>query len=100
MCVEIEKINTECVSYRNMIQGKKADLYNVGRFIRVLLEDEHGRSVRVDVVLLEQVSRLRQTLIHVAKLHIVFISKRGQLWRNSSQRSHLTTHTISNRVST
>lgn len=63
---------------------KKIYLYDVGRFIRVLLEDEHGWSVSVDVVLLEQVGRLGQTLVHVAKLHIVLIGKRSQLWRNSS----------------
>lgn len=71
---------------------KKINLYNVSWFFCVLLEDEHGRSISVDVVLLEQVGSLRQTLVHVAKLHIVLIGKRSQLWRNGSL-SHFITHT-------
>lgn len=56
-------------------------LYNVSRLVSVLFEDEHGWSIGVNIELFLQIGRLWQSLVHVAKLQVVLISKGCQLQR-------------------
>lgn len=60
---------------------KRKSLYldYVCRLVSALFEDQHGRSVGVDVELLLQVDRLRQALVHVAKLQVVFVGESCEL---------------------
>lgn len=60
---------------------KRKSLYldYVRRLVSALFEDQHGRSVGVDVELLLQVDRLRQALVHVAKLQVVFVGESCEL---------------------
>lgn len=51
-------------------------LYNISRLVSVLLEDQHGRSVSVNVKPFLQFGRLRKALVHITKLQVVLISKR------------------------
>lgn len=50
-------------------------LYNVCRLVSVLFEDQHCRSVGIDVELFLQIGRLRQALVHVSKLQVVLVGK-------------------------
>lgn len=54
----------------------------VSRLVSALLEDQHGRSVGVDVELLLQVDRLRQALVHVTKLQVVLVGEGCELQRH------------------
>lgn len=56
-------------------------LYNVSGLVYVLFEDQHGWSVSVNIELFLQIGGLRKALVHIAKLQVVLISKRCQLWR-------------------
>lgn len=51
-------------------------LYDISRLVGVLLEDQHGRRVSVNVKPFLQFSRLRQALVHITKLQVVLVSKR------------------------
>lgn len=54
-------------------------LYYVCRLVSVLFEDQHSRSVGVDVELFLQIGRLRQALVHVSKLQVVLVGKGCEL---------------------
>lgn len=56
-------------------------LYNVGRLVNVLFEDQHSWSISVNIELFLQIGSLREALVHIAKLQVVLISKSCQLWR-------------------
>lgn len=56
-------------------------LDNVCGLVNVLFEDQHGWSVRVNIKLFLQIGGLCKALVHIAKLQVVLISKRCQLWR-------------------
>lgn len=62
-----------------MQRRTRLHLYDVCRFLRVLLEQEHGRSIRVDVEPLYHLRGLGQTHIYITKAHVVFVGKRGEL---------------------
>lgn len=62
-------------------------LDDISRLVSALFEDQHGWSVGVDVELLLQVDRLRQALVHVAKLQVVFVGEGRELQREIRTRA-------------
>ncbi len=56
-------------------------LYDVGRLVNVLFEDQHGWSVSVNIELFLQIGGLCKALVHIAKLQVVLVGKSCQLWR-------------------
>lgn len=61
----------------------KTYLNDIGWFLNVLLEEEHGGGVAVDVELSEQALSLRQALVHISKADKVLVGKRRELWVKS-----------------
>lgn len=54
-------------------------LYDVCRFLCVLLKQEHGGGIRIDVKPLYHLRGLSQSHIYITKTHMVFVGKRGEL---------------------
>lgn len=54
-------------------------LYYVCRLVSILFEDQHGRSIGVDVELFLQIGRLWQALVYVSKLQVILVGKGCEL---------------------
>ena len=76
MCVCVRLCECVCVRLCEC-----ADLDDVRRFLCIFLEQQHGGGVGVDVELAQQAGRLGQTLVYVAKTHVVPEGKRCELGR-------------------